>query len=93
MLLLLLTTQSYAFLYEVKILTPSEITNLSNDQILEVFKSAVIERKASEAFHGRAGFSPKEYEKYKELLGLIIDIREEMAKREMNVPPLEEWLR
>ncbi len=93
LILLAFTTHAFAFLYEVKVLSKEEIQKLNNEQLLDNFKAAVIERKASETFHGKAGFTPKEYESYKALLGFIIDIREEMVKREMEPPPIEDWLR
>lgn len=92
-LLLFVSSHAFAFLYEVKPMSREEIKKLTNDQLLEKFKSAVIERKASETFHGKAGFTPKEYDSYKALLGLIINLREEMGSREMEPPPIEEWLR
>ena len=88
-----MTTQAFAFLYEVKILTKAELQKLTNDQLMESFKGAVIERKASESFHGKAGFTPKEYDSFKTLLGFIIDLREEMVRRELEPPPIEDWLR
>ena len=92
-LFLMLSLPSFAFLYEVKVLTKQETQKLTNDQILDIYKDAVIERKASETFHGKAGFTPKEYQSYKELLGFIIRIREEMLSRELTPPPIEDWLR
>ena len=82
-----------AFLYEVGILTTEEIEDLKDDKLLEVYTEAMIERKASETFHGRAGFAPKEYAAYKQLLGLISRIRQEMSTRELDVPPIDEWIR
>jgi hypothetical protein len=93
LMLLFVCSNSFAFLYEVKVLTREEIKKISNDQILDFFKNAVIERKASETFHGKAGFTPKEYESYKALLGFIIDLREEMKTRELEPSPIEDWLR
>ena len=92
-ILLTFATRATAFLYEVNILSRDQIQKLTNEQLLDNFKAAVIERKADETFHGKAGFTPKEYANYKALLGFIIDIREEMAKRELEPPPIEDWLR
>lgn len=89
----LICSPAVAFLYEVKNLSKDEIQELKNEEILEVYISTVIERKASEAFHGRAGFTPKEYNKFKDLLGLIVKLRQEMLTRQMDVPPIEEWLK
>ena len=89
----LITSLAFAFLYEVKILSKEELKKLTNDGIVELYTSALIEREASEVFHGKAGFSPKEYENYKELLGLVIRIRQEMLDRDLQPPPIDEWLK
>ena len=89
----LLTVPAFAFLYEVKIYTKQELKKLSNSELVGVYRDAMIERRASETFQGKSGFTPKEYGSYKQLLGLVIDLREEMKLREMDVPPFDEWLR
>ena len=90
---LVTTTFAHAFLYEVTIPTTAEIKKLSNDQLVELYTDILIERETSEIFHGKAGFKPSEYQKYKELLHLIVNLRREMAERDMQPPPVEEWLR
>jgi len=92
-LFLLIATQSMAFLYVVKILTKEEIQKLNEEELLDVYIEVVIERKATETFHGKAGFTPKEYNKYKDLLSLIVKLRKEMIERKIDAPPIEEWLR
>ena len=91
--LLIFTANALAFLYEVKVLTKEELKKLNNDELVELYTSALIEREASETFHGKAGFTPKEYSAFKDLLGLIVKIREEMLAREMEPPPVDDWLR
>ena len=92
-ILLAAQTAGASFLYEVKILTKQELKKLSNDDLIELYTSTLIEREASETFHGKAGFTPKEYAQFKELLGLIVRIRQEMLSRKMETPPVDEWLR
>lgn len=82
-----------AFLYQVPILTKEEIKKVSDQQLMDSYIEAVIERSASETFHGKAGFTPKEYNNFKDLLGFIVRLRQEMLKREMETPPVDEWLR
>lgn len=88
-----LCTTAFAFLYEVKIYSKEELKKLNNDALVELYTSALIEREASETFHGKAGFTPKEYESYKDLLGLIVRIRQEMVARDLQPPPIDEWLK
>ncbi len=88
-----LASSASAFLYEVNILSKEEIHALKDDQLIDLFISAKIEVEASKSFHGKAGFNPKEYEKFKALLGLIVRLHQEMKTRELEVPPMDEWLR
>ncbi|MDP8212993.1 MAG: hypothetical protein P9X22_06880 [Candidatus Zapsychrus exili] len=90
---LLFCGPALAFIYEISIPTQEEIKRLKDDEIIEIYIDVMIERKASEAFHGKAGFTPKEYTKFKELLGFIVRLRQEMSKRELEAPPIDEWLR
>ena len=88
-----LSTFAFAFLYEVTILTKEEIKKLKNEELISIYTDAVIEREASETFHGKAGFTPKEYQSFKDLLGLIIHLRQEMLSRELEPPPITDWLK
>jgi hypothetical protein len=92
-LVLFTATANASFLYQVKNLSAEEIKKLSDDELLILYNDAVVERKANEIFYGRAGFTPKEYELYKDLLKLIIRIRQEMTVRGITPPPVEEWLK
>ena len=83
----------FAFLYEVKILTKVEIQKLTDQQIMDNYTEALIEREASETFHGKAGFTPKEYNSFKELLGYIVRLRQEMLNRGVEPPPVDQWLK
>ena len=82
-MILSLTTQAGAFLYELPILSKDEIAKLTDEDLMEKYIDAKIEAKASEEFHRAAGFnSVKEYENRKKLLRYIFDLRREMSKRE-----------
>ena len=91
--LLMFAGTSFAFLYEVKILNKEEIAQLKNEQLVDVYTDVLIERQASETFHGRAGFTPKEYQSYKDLLGFVVRLRQEMSNRKMEPPPVSDWLK
>jgi hypothetical protein len=90
--LLVMVQPVSAFMYEVKVLKKEEITQLTNEALAEMYTDVLIEVEASKVFHARAGFTPKEYGKYKDLLRFIVNIREEMLKRELEPPPVSEWL-
>jgi len=90
---LLCATASEAFLYEITLLTQEQIKELTNEELFDVYVEAKIEELASHEFHQGAGFSnAKEYNKRKDLLRYIIDLRREMSERELEVFPIEEWL-
>ncbi len=92
--LMFLATPSFAFLYDMKFLTPSEIGALKSADLLDLYTEAKIEEKASSEFHEAAGFnSAKDYEKRKDLLRYIVYLRKEMQKREIEPDPVDEWLR
>ena len=87
------TSFSWAFLYEVPILSKEEVKKLSDADLISAYIQVKIEIDASRTFHGKAGFTPKEYEKHKGLLGYVIALRLEMQLRELQPPPIDEWIR
>ena len=75
-------------------LTAEEILALQDLQLMDAYREAKIEEKASSEFHVSAGFSSaKEYNQRKELLRYIIFLRKEMKKRDLEPEPLEDWLK
>ena len=83
---------SASFVYSVKVLSKTEVQELKKDELVDYFVDVMIERKACETFHSRSGFSPKGYEKFKELLKVVVYLRQEMLKRGIEPPPVMEWL-
>jgi len=93
MLFLFITSTVFSFDYVVKVLTKGEIKQLKNEELIDLYKKVTIERHAQENFFGKAGYSAKDYQNYKDLLEFIVNIREEMSKREIEPPPVSDWLR
>lgn len=87
------STQALAFLPEIVQVSKEELKKYSDEELVVVYIDTLVERKAREAFHGKAGFSPKEYQSYKDLLMLIIRLRREIETRKLDVPPINEWLK
>jgi len=77
---------------EGKILARPEIEKLTNEQLVNTYIDAKIESEAYKAF-GRTGYSHKEYSEYRELLAFIVRLRQEMEKRQVDAPPVDEWLK
>ena len=92
-LVLVMATQSLAFLYEIEILTKDQISKLSDAQLEDDYTEAAIEIEASKTFHGKAGFTPKEYKQHKDLLRYVVYLKMEINKRELTPPPVEEWVK
>ena len=91
--ILLCAGTASAFLYEIQMHSMLEITEMTNDQLLENYLEAKIEERASAEFHEGAGFSnAKEYQLRKDLLRYIIYLRKEMLTRELEPDPVEDWL-
>jgi len=94
LIILMTTAIAFGFLYEITILTPEAIKELTAVQLQEVFLEAKIEEKTSSEFHVAAGFSnAKEYEKRKNLLRYIVSLRREMLLRSIEPEPIDQWLK
>jgi hypothetical protein len=91
--LLLVATPGFAFLYDVELLDTEKISKLSDEELIVKYRQAAIERKATETFHGRAGFSIKEYDSFKKLLEYVVNLRLEISKRGIEFQPVDEWIR
>ena len=91
--LFLWTSQAGAFLYEIPMKTKEEIKAASDADLMGAYIDAKIELDASRTFHNEAGLTPKEYTKHKELLNYIVKLRLEMQIRELEVPPIDDWLK
>ncbi len=93
-LMALAASPAMAFLYEIDILSPDQVTQLSDQKLAEAYTEAKIEEKTSAEFVQAAGFSSaKDYDKRKDLLRYIIYLRREMAKRNIVPDPIEDWLK
>lgn len=77
------------FLYQLEILDKDAITKLTDEQLVERYIDMAIELEASREFHHVAGFGPKEYPKYKELLRYRVNLLMEFRKRNLAVPSIE----
>lgn len=82
-LMIVLTVPAFAFLYDMKMLPREEIRKLTDGELEEAYIQAKIEEEASHEFHIAAGFSSsKDYDKRKELLRYLFELRREISHRE-----------
>ncbi len=77
---------------DVQILSRIEIEKLTNEQLLTTYVDAKIEAEAQRTFY-RTGFTHKEYNTYRNLLAFVVQLRQEMEKRKIDAPPVDEWLK
>lgn len=89
LLILFVAIPAKAFLYEVEVLSQEEVIKLSNAELLDLYTQASIERRASEAFHHGAGFQPRDYRQYRELLGFIVRLRQEIDYRHLETTAVD----
>lgn len=85
-LFFVLGVNSWAYLSDLKILSKQEIVKLTDEGLIDAFIEVVVEVKASEEFHSTSGFTPKEYENYKDLIRYKILLIQEIDKRKLPTP-------
>ena len=78
---------------KLETLDKEEISKLTNDGLIKAYENIVIEKKAREIFYFKAGMTPKEFNELKSILKEIIDLREEINRRELKVSDYEEILK
>ena len=88
-----LCAKVFAYLPNITILDKEAIAGLTDDKLIDAYIDVVVELQANEAFHKTSGFSPKEYESYKELLRYRILLLREIDKRKLEAPRVDETLR
>ncbi|MFH1360254.1 MAG: hypothetical protein ABIJ41_04355 [Candidatus Omnitrophota bacterium] len=84
-----LSTQAWAVQSGMKVLAKEDIEKLSDSNLLEAFTEIVVEIEASKALHNSSGFTPDDYETFKNLLRYRIRLIQEMNKRKLELPQVE----
>ena len=74
----------WAYLSTLTVLDKTQIVKLSDDKLLDTYIDVLIELQAGRAFHTTSGFSPKEYDNYKQLLRYRILLLQEIDKRKLQ---------
>lgn len=82
----MIVSPSSAFLYQISILNKNQISELSNETLLDTYIDVLVELEASQAFHQTSGFTPKQYLQHKDLLKYRIRLVDEIQKRGLDVP-------
>ncbi len=74
----------------ITILDRSGIKGMSDDKLLDSYIDVIVELKAIESFHSTSGYTPKEYENYKQLLRYKILLLEQIDERKLKVPRMDD---
>ena len=78
-----------AYQSDIKILPSGQVATISNDALLKNYIDVCVEIQAANAFHAAPGFTPEEYQSYKDLLRYRILLINEIKHRKLEVPQTE----
>jgi phenylacetate-coenzyme A ligase PaaK-like adenylate-forming protein len=83
---------SYAiFDSDLKILEKKDIHKLTDEQLIDAYLNTMVEIEANRAFHTTAGFTPKEFKAYKDLLKFRLELLLETHSRNLEIPQFERY--
>ena len=85
----LCSSYGWAMMETLNILNKKEIVKLTDAQLTDTYIDIIVEMEASRTFHTTSGFTPKEYEAYKDMLRYRIEVLMEMHKRGIEPPALD----
>jgi hypothetical protein len=72
---------------ELKVLDKKAIAVLTDEQLTDNFVDVLVELEAVKTFHTTSGFTPAEYNNYKNLLKYRLLLLIEIHKRKLALPP------
>jgi hypothetical protein len=88
LIFLSVATQTQAFVYQIETKSKSEISQLSDDALVDTYINVLVEVEASTTFHQTSGFRPQDYEKHKNLLKYRLLLKQEIIKRKLAAPDI-----
>lgn len=87
------STAAIAFLHKVEIKIWEEMQKLKDEELVDYCTEATIELIASRIFHWTSGFTPKEYDAFKNLIRVYFDCKKLSQQRGLTLPEVEDWMR
>lgn len=81
---------SFAYLSNIQILEKKDYVKLSDEAVSAAYLDVIIEIDAIYASHVVQVFSPKEYQQYKDLLHYKYELKNELVRRQIEVPNIKE---
>ncbi len=83
------TSMSYAYLADIKIYEKKDITKLSDDVVSSAYLDVIVEIEAIYLYHRTTGFTPREYQQYKDLLRYRYLLKSELQRRQLDIPVVD----
>lgn len=84
---LLIPAANAARTADLTILDSSEVTKLSNDELVSHYIDALAEIEAIRVYHFATGFSRDEYDEYRSLLKYRLNLLMAIHTRNIDLPP------
>ncbi len=92
MLCMLLTGPVFAeFTSKVTVISKEEVAKLSDDKLMDAYQDVLVELQAIKTFHTTSGFSPKQYDEYRNLLKYRLQLLMEVHGRNLEMPQQMEY--
>lgn len=89
-LLFCIPANSFAYLSNIQILDKKDYVKLSDEALPAAYLDVLIEIDAIYASHIVQVFSPKEYQQYKDLLHYKYELKNELIRRQLEVPSIKD---
>ncbi len=84
------SVKSFAYLSNIPILDKKDYVKLSDESLAKVYLDVIIEVDAIFASHVVQVFSPKEYQQYKDFLHYKYELKNELIRRQLEVPSIKD---
>lgn len=81
-----------AFTSNVTILEKADVLKLNDEGLIDTYTDVLVELEAIRTFHATSGFSPKQYDEFRDLLKYRLLLLMEIHSRNIEIPQQMERL-
>ena len=71
---------------KVTILEKADVSKLSDEKLIDAYMDDLVELEAIKTFHTTSGFTPKQYDEYRNLLKYRLQLLMEIHSRNLEIP-------
>ena len=75
-----------AYISELQTLDKTGISKLTDEQLIDAYLDVLVEMEATKTFHTTSGFTPKQYQSYKDILKYRLNLIMEIHRRNLDLP-------